>query len=274
MAELKYQEKQYLEKLTGMQGGYVFDFSNRTFRDFIFDTVRIDIDEKRFYKNGESKAKRFRVFLEMESDHNVGVVIKELCDYWLMKVKMGEFKKNPANEELYKECLKLADKLKSGAVVENMEAIQPNVDDADFKKFSESIKDCIERNQPETGLDRLHTFLTRYIRELCQKHKIEIKKDLPLHSIFGMYLKYLTGNNLIDSEMTVRILKSSISVMEAFNSVRNEKSFAHDNPILNYDESILIFNAVSNVLKFIEKIEHRIEAEGTPDLVDWENWSV
>lgn len=44
--------------------------------------------------------------------------------------------------------------------------------------------------------------------------------------------------------MTECILKSSISTLEAFNRVRNEQSFAHDNSILNYDESLLIFNHV------------------------------
>jgi len=50
-------------------------------------------------------------------------------------------------------------------------------------------------------------------------------------------------------------LKSSISVLESFNDIRNNKSLAHDNPILNYSESVLIFNDISNVIKFIEAIE-------------------
>jgi hypothetical protein len=55
--------------------------------------------------------------------------------------------------------------------------------------------------------------------------------------------------------MTERILKSSISILESFNDVRNYQSFAHDNPILNYHESVLIFNNVSSAIKFIEAIE-------------------
>jgi len=66
--------------------------------------------------------------------------------------------------------------------------------------------------------------------------------------------------------MTERILKSSISVLDAFNDVRNNKSFAHDNPILNYHESILIFNDVSNVIKFLESIEDEREID-TNDII-------
>lgn len=55
--------------------------------------------------------------------------------------------------------------------------------------------------------------------------------------------------------MTERILKSSISVFEAFNKVRNSQSFAHDNAILNYNESMLIFKNISSIIEFIASIE-------------------
>ncbi len=42
---------------------------------------------------------------------------------------------------------------------------------------------------------------------------------------------------------------------DAFNSVRNNQSFAHDNPILNYSESILIVNYVASAIKFLQSIE-------------------
>ena len=61
--------------------------------------------------------------------------------------------------------------------------------------------------------------------------------------------------------MTERILKSSISVLEAFNDVRNNKSLAHDNPILNYEESLLIFNHVAASIRFIKSLEAKIKAK-------------
>lgn len=38
-----------------MSGGYVLDFSNRTFREFIFDSVGLDIDDENVSGTG-SKA--------------------------------------------------------------------------------------------------------------------------------------------------------------------------------------------------------------------------
>jgi hypothetical protein len=274
MAELKFQERKYIEKLFEMGGGYVLDFSNRSFREFIHDATKIDIDEEKYYENGDSKANRLRTFLRIESDYKVGELIQNLSDYWLSQVQMGERNYDQTDENLHQECLKLAERLKSNGIVDNLDALEPNSDDADFAKLSDAIKECIENNKPETGLDRLHTFVMKYIRELCAKHEIEIKKDMPLHSLFGMYIKFIVSKELIESEMSIRILKSSISVMESFNTVRNEQSFAHDNPILNYSESVLIFNAVTNTIKFIETIEHKIQENKEPDLVDWENWAL
>jgi hypothetical protein len=64
--------------------------------------------------------------------------------------------------------------------------------------------------------------------------------------------------------MTERIIKSSISVLEAFNDVRNNKSLAHDNPILNYEESLLIFNHVASSIRFIKSLESRIKHASKP----------
>ena len=155
--------------------------------------------------------------------------------------------------------------------MENIEAIQPTSEDKDFHLLTKSIRESIEKNEPETALDRLHTFVVKYIRELCEKYGISYNKKTPLHSLFGGYVKHLTKNNIIESKMTEKILKSSISVLEAFNDVRNNQSFAHDNPILNYNESILIFNDVSNVIKFIESIEQK-ETKSEDSQEDEEDW--
>jgi hypothetical protein len=76
-------------------------------------------------------------------------------------------------------------------------------------------------------------------------------------ALIGEYVRHLKDKAEIESEMTERILKSSISTLEAFNRVRNEQSFAHGNSILNYDESLLIFNHVTSGIIFITALENR-----------------
>jgi hypothetical protein len=60
--------------------------------------------------------------------------------------------------------------------------------------------------------------------------------------------------------MTLRILKSTISTLDAFNDVRNNRSLAHDNPILNYDEALLIFNHVASSVRFLSTLQRKNQA--------------
>ncbi len=268
MADLTYIERANIEKFLGMKTGYVMDFSDRTFQEFVGEAVGLDIDNEKYHYASNSKANRLRQFIKVESNYTVGKLLSAFCDYWLSKVHTGEIDYRD-DENLYKECVKIAERLKQESIVEHIDAIQPNVDDRDFKLLAKSIRESIEKNEPETGLDRLHTFTFRYLRELCDKHQISYDKTDSLNAVFGKYVKFLVEYKHIESAMSEKILKYSINVIEAFNDIRNNKSFAHDNPILNYQESILIFNNVSNTIKFIETIENNIKKTIEPEQADW-----
>lgn len=278
MADLKLQEKNKIEKFLDMSSGYVSNFSDRTFREFISDAVDLDIDDEKYHYASNSKANRLRQFIKVEEDYTVGKLLSELLSHHLEHLKERktgswfniENDEFDLKEELYKECQKIAERLK-GNIVNDINAIKPNVEDLDFKKLSESIKDSIDKNLPEIALDRLHTFVMKYIRELCKKHNITYLQDEALHSLFGKYVKFLIANNHIESEMSKRILRTSISNLDSFNDIRNNRSFAHDNPILNYEESVLIFNNTSSTIKFIEAIENRVDNNKEVHNTDWKD---
>jgi translation elongation factor EF-1beta len=278
MSEITIREKAKIEKFLGMSSGYVADFSDRTFHEFVGVVTGLDIDDPKYHYASNSKANRLRQFIKVEDDHTVGKLIQEMCNHYFDVLVEGQTKtwypqeddKLKESQELYHECLKIAQRLQ-GNVVENISALKPNSDDTDFKKLAESIRESIEKNLPEVALDRLHTFVMKYIRELCKKHGIEYEVDESLHSIFGKYIKFLIANGNIETEMSKRILKTSISNLDSFNDVRNNKSFAHDNPILNYEESVLVFNNISNMIKFIQAIENKLNKSKEENKTDWED---
>ncbi|HYL91024.1 MAG TPA: hypothetical protein VEU32_19900 [Burkholderiales bacterium] len=85
MSSLKMLERECLEELFAMGGGYVMDFSNRTFSEFFRESARIDIYADKYAKNGDSKARRLRAFVELEPDSVVGKTIADLLEYWRYK---------------------------------------------------------------------------------------------------------------------------------------------------------------------------------------------
>jgi hypothetical protein len=251
MSDLNIIEKTKLEKLFLMGNGYVLEFSNRTLAEFVAESTGRDIYDTKYQYGSGSKANRIRAFWSEEPNHVVGKLIRDLLDYCRPTVD------DPTKGSLYEECKRIAGRLQQGATVESLEAITPEGGERGFEFLARAVRDCIEKNEPEAGLDRLHTFVTRLIRTLAENRGVIIDRNKPLHSIVGEYIKALRRDGLIESEMTERILKSNISTMEAFSRVRNEESLAHDNATLNYDESLLIFNHVCSAVRFIKALEAR-----------------
>jgi len=252
MSDLSNIEKRGFERFFGMRDGYVLDFSNRTFEEFILDSTGKSIYDSKYDNASGSKANRLRAFWTVEPNFVVAKLLRELLQH---VVELGV---KPEEKQLLESCRRTVQRLSQSAPVPEIEAITPNTAEKDFAILAKSVREAIEKNQPESGLDRLHTFVVKYMRVLCQNYGITIDKDKPLHSLVGEYVKRLKEKGHIESEMTERILKSSISTLEAFNRVRNDQSFAHDNQVLNYDESLLIFNHVANAVRFIGALERRI----------------
>lgn len=253
MSDITSIERRKLERLFCMGSGYVLNFSDRTFSEFFEEHTRIDIDAATYCERGTSKANRLRGFWVVEGNHVVGKIIEAMILY-------GQSENCLLDESgLTDDCWKIAKRLLLDTPVTELDSLTATVDERDFETVAQHVREAIEKNQPEAALDRLHTFVIKYVRTLCEMRGIEVNRDKALHSIFGEYVKRLREAGHLESVMTERIIKSSISVLEAFNDVRNNKSLAHDNPILNYEESLLIFNHVASSIRFIKSIEARIK---------------
>jgi hypothetical protein len=237
----------------------------------MLDNIGIEIyDSKYDYASG-SKANRLRAFWQKEPNHVVGQLLLKLLEYWMEKKEIFYPKITPEEQILYDECVRIAERLIQDSPVEHLQAIELVSNEKDFSLLARSIKDSIRNNEPEAALDRLHTFVVKYVRQLCDKHGIEHDRNKPLHSLFGEYVKHLKQQNLIESQMTERILKTSVSVLEAFNDVRNNRSFAHDNSILNYNESMLIFNNIASIINFVQSLETNKTETSTQNESAWED---
>ena len=81
MSTFSMAERQNLEQFLGMLGGYVLNFSDRTFGEFVFETVGIDIHDEKYTAEGTSKAKKLRTFWKLEADYPVGKLLLALTDY-------------------------------------------------------------------------------------------------------------------------------------------------------------------------------------------------
>lgn len=254
MANLSYQEKLTLEELFGMKSGYVMDFLNGSFSDFIRETVGIDVYHDPGYEEYSSKANKLRQVWDEEPDSVVGTLIEALLSY-CEDIKLRENKLTDYARKKIADMLFVANRLKN-----NSSHIElPKKQDDTLQTLQDDIDNALARNKPELVLDRLHTFSTKLLRQICTENSIAVTdengKYYPLHSLAGALRKKYEKDGLFQSSFTLTAIANSISLFDSFNSVRNNQSYAHDNEVLGTIEAEFIVKIMAGFLSFIDKAE-------------------
>jgi len=81
MSDLTFAEKQKFELVFGMGSGYVLNFTNRTFEEFIQENTGRNIFDSRYDNASGSKANRLRMFWQKEDNKLVGKLLSDMLDY-------------------------------------------------------------------------------------------------------------------------------------------------------------------------------------------------
>ena len=134
MSDLNHIEKRKIEALLGMGSGYVGEFSNRTFADFVVDSTGKNIDDENIYGNG-SKANRMRAFWRVEPNFVVGKLLADLIE--LCREKFAARDPN-----LLEECSRIAGRLRQGAPVGELDAIVLAATKGNFEQLAKAVLDA------------------------------------------------------------------------------------------------------------------------------------
>ena len=120
-------DKRYLEKILGMESGYVLDFNDATFGEY-FARYSVDIHSKKFQTYGTSKAKKMRAFWEQESDQTVATVLDELLASYEADCELND---RTLDDGLLKKCRVIIARL-SGKEVVDKDEIEVDFLDKEF----------------------------------------------------------------------------------------------------------------------------------------------
>src|ERR1035437_9230545 len=187
MASLKTNDKQILEKLFQMSGGYVLNFSDRTMHEFFADDIDIDIYDPKYKYASGSKANCIRGFWQIAENPMVGKSIHKLIEYLENQILLGNLKKEDFPQELMHRGKEISNNL-LGVILRTQEIKEDEFLSRDFKDVS---------------VDKLR--LDGTITIILQQRIDEIRKCLnakaPLSVIFlcgstleGILLGIATGN--------------------------------------------------------------------------------
>lgn len=152
MSDLTNIEKRRFEKLFDMESGYVMSFSNRSFDDFVIDSTGLSILDEKYNQGSGSKANRLRAFWTKEPNHVVAKLLQDLMQSMSLEQLDNETKL------IYEECGKAVARLVGNAATADFADLKPNSAEREFSILAREVRESIGRNEPEVGLDRLHTF--------------------------------------------------------------------------------------------------------------------
>lgn len=166
MANIEYIEKDYFEELFGMRTGYVLDFSNRGFQEFVFEKIHLDIYAK---YQGLSKAKILRRIISDYDNVTVGKLLLELMRY--MQAKGMVTDENKAN---FQKCAEIGNRLigknvtvKRSAQTSSPKSTVPIVDYDSLLKELTNIS-----SHSDTPQSRGFAF-EKYLKKLFEDYNLE-----------------------------------------------------------------------------------------------------
>lgn len=226
--------------------GLVWDFTNATFKEFVESYTGLDIyNDKYEAEDGGSKIKRLKMFLKIEENSYVIMLLEGIKEYG--KKRKYLCKSNIDEIEKYIKRLKRLEK--SITFDKEIFKSQKRVD-----LLINDINEKVAKKQFELAIDRLHSFFKGYIEVLCEQIKIDIK-DKSLDALYGEVLKYIHDNEIFEEGITKDILTSSKKIMKSFDYSRNNKSFAHTNDIMKQNEAEFLCMYIIDLYKFLYKIK-------------------
>ncbi len=177
MPKLTSTEKLVLEKLFAMDGGYVLNFSDRTFAAFFSDELKIDIYQPKFHYGSGSKANRMRGFWLYAEDKSVAESIEKLLSYLDTQKMIGNITSEPPPQALIDKAHAIASRVAGRPAAEPAPSQDGGVSQA---RASEVMPDPSSLKQLEQRLLQLQTVtphergyaFERFLADVFQLYKL------------------------------------------------------------------------------------------------------
>jgi hypothetical protein len=245
-------QRKVFDRIFNSDGGYVLDFSDRTMSEWFEETCGIKIFQERFQRDGTSKAKTLRCFIEVAEARLVARVIRDLWSYREFRQLGGS---DPEQEKRFGEWIaQFISELESASSIPLDDAIRNFSGDTTLAKLNAAIAEDLINEKPDVALDRVHTYCVKRLRYILATKGQQFDANAPLDALFGAYSRLLKEQERV-SEFALPALRAQYKLFEGLNLARNKRSFAHDNELLDFSEAKFVIDSTLVSLAFIERLE-------------------
>lgn len=241
--------KKLVSKYIGVYQGYLGDFSYSSHQDF-YTELDLDIDINRY--EGTTREKFIRILSEATPDVQARILKGVLIRF---PIGSSELRTAERVEEINSWVTRLA----TGRNVVAPPELRITSDVVE--RALRDAQELLRTTGASSGVDRIHTALHGYLREVCSDAGLSIAEEASLTEVFKQIREsHPAFSNLGPrSDEILRIIRALATILDAFNTLRNRASVAHPNSeLLPEPEAMLVINSARSILHYIDqKIFHR-----------------
>lgn len=245
-------QREIFDRIFRSGSGYVLDFSDRTMGEWFEEACGLEIFQERFQRDGTSKGKTLRCFVEVAEPRLVARVMRELWAYRQLRGLVGS---DPSAESRLASWFEqFITELESASSMPLEDAIRDFSGDTTLRKLNASIASDLISEKPDVALDRVHTYCVKRLRHILAGKGQAFDASTPLDALFGAYGRLLKESAKV-SEFALPALRAQHKLFEGLNHARNKRSLAHDNELLDFSEAKFVIDSTLVSLAFIERLE-------------------
>lgn len=240
-----------VEDYIGTHDGYLNYFSYNIHDTFYHKYCDLDVDVAAYRARGLTT---LRAFIE---------ILKDAKPRDQAKIIRGVFEKFPPPDDLttdtskkrfevYKQMVGVADRLDADGQVDTPQIAETS------DVVLEALKDAevlLSSRGPKSAVDRAHTALHGYLKNLCSVRGFDIPSDASMTELFKIIRERFSefAATIPHDREAKRVFGSMASVLDSLNTIRNRGTLAHPNELLlDAAEAMLYINISRAVLGYLD----------------------
>lgn len=233
----------------GVKDGYLGDFSYRTHDEFYPDYCDLDIVPSAL--EGMTTRYRFIHILSNADEKTQAKILKGILEKYPIEYFPED--KQEGKKRVYEKIQGLIRKLENSNVVASEKLIITN---ETVERAIQDAKTLLTENGATSSVDRIHTALHGYLKEVSKQAGIEIDNDENLTQIFKKLKQNhpkLQSNGHRQDDID-QIIRSFSNTLDKLNPIRNKASLSHPNDtLLEEDEAMFVINSAQTVLNYLNR---------------------
>jgi hypothetical protein len=188
-----------------MSAGYVLQFNNRTFGDFVIDVTGLNIHADQYRSKGDSKANKLRVFWDIESDYVVGKLLVALVEYEMSRFDEPSEEFKDGSER----CVDIANRLLAGSP--RLDSLKDHATILDARHLAEQIRRMEEslETDPALAIGTAKELIETYCKTILAERDVEVESTWNIPQLTKAVLRELdlVPENVPESSRGADVIK-------------------------------------------------------------------